>query len=307
MKRLILVTGSEGLVGSRFVKISKFKKFLFCPKLPEFDITNLQDVKDIISSYNFSVVINFAAFTDVNKAEEERGDKNGSCWQVNVEGVRNLVEVVKPHQERIHYIQISTDMVFSGNASDPGPYSEDDPIEKNVSRLTWYGYTKGRGEGVVREVLGNRASIVRIIYPVRASFDKKLDYIRKPLQLFDLSKLYPLFSDQKITITYIDELCRALDKIITDNIKGTFHICSNDTTTPYELISEVVRITRSKSDKVRPIMLDDFLQKNGLALYRYPRFGGLLVRNTEKLLEFKFSSWKKIVNELISQGLGKPR
>ncbi len=305
MKGLILVTGSEGLVGSRFVETSKRKNFLHYPKQVEFDITNPNEVKDLISSYNFCAVVNFAAFTDVGRAEEERGNKNGLYWQVNVEGVRNLVQAVRPCLERIHYIQISTDMVFSGGSEDPGPYKEEHPIEEDLSKLTWYGYTKGQGEKVVRDVLGNRASIVRIIYPVRAKFDGKLDYIRKPLKLFDSGSLYPLFSDQQISITFIDELCGVLDKIIIGNIRGVFHISSRDQTTPFELISEVIEKTRERSDGLKPIVLNNFLAQNSFPEYRYPHFGGLSVNNTEKKLGFKFSTWREIVANLVLQGLGK--
>lgn len=304
MKGLILVTGSEGLVGSRFVEISKRKNFLHFPKQVEFDITNPNEVENILSSYNFSAIVNFAAYTDVGRAEEERGNKDGICWQVNVEGVRNLVEAVKSHRERIHFIQISTDMVFSGNSEDPGPYREDHTIEENLDILTWYGYTKGQAEKTVRKVLGDHASIVRIIYPVRANFPDKLDYIRKPLKLYDTGSLYPLFTDQQISITYIDELCKFLDKIIIDNLRGIFHVSSKDITTPYDLISEVIEKTRSKSNVVNPITLDKFLMEKGFPQFRYPHFGGLSVAQTEQKLGIRFSNWNQIVDELVAQGLG---
>jgi len=127
MKNLILVTGSEGLVGSRFVEISQRKNFLHLPKEVELDITDKSEIKAVIESYNFSAVVNFAAFTNVGKAEEEKDDKEGDCWQVNVEGVRNFTEAIKPHKERIHFIQISTDMVFPGSLEDPGAYEETIP------------------------------------------------------------------------------------------------------------------------------------------------------------------------------------
>ncbi len=305
MKGLILVIGSEGLVGSRFVETSERKNFLHLPKEVELDITNKSDIQNILSSYSFSAVVNFAAFTDVNKAEEERGDKNGKCWQVNVEGVKNLVEAIKPHRGRIHFIQISTDMVFSGSSEDPGPYAEDREPEKDLNEVTWYGYTKGQGEKVVRDILGQSATILRIIYPVRASFPAKLDYIRKLLSLYDEGKLYSLFSDQQITITFIDEACRALDAIIIGDIKGTFHASSSDVTTPYNLISEVLKKTRGKINVVDPISLDDFLKDRDVPVYRYPRFGGLDTSETEGKLDLKFSTCRQMIEELVKQGLGK--
>lgn len=304
MKGLILVTGSEGLVGSRFVEISKRKNFLHYPKQVEFDITNPNDVKNILDSYNFSAVVNFAAFTDVNKAEGERGDKNGTCWQVNVEGAKNLTKAVRPHLERIHFIQISTDMVFSGSADDAGPYKEDHPPEEDLNKLTWYGYTKGQAEGVVNEVLGKRASIIRIIYPVRAKFEEKLDYIRKPLQLFDSGNLYPLFSDQQISITFIDELSKFLDMMIINNLRGIFHAGSKDLITPYKLISEVIEKCRGVNNPIGSITLRDFVKEKNLPEYRYPQFGGLSVDQSEEIANMRFSKCGEIITELIKQGLG---
>src|SRR3989337_3158858 len=115
MKNLILVVGSEGMVGSRFVEISQRKNCLHLPKQIELDITNKSEIKAMLASYNFSAVVNFAAYTDVAGAESQRGDKKADCWQINVEGVRNLSESIKPYKEKIHFIHISTDMVFPGS------------------------------------------------------------------------------------------------------------------------------------------------------------------------------------------------
>jgi hypothetical protein len=54
-------------------------------------------------------------------------------------------------------------------------------------------------------------SILRIIYPVRTKFEIKLDFLRKPLALFDEGKLYPLFADQKISVSFIDEIVEILE------------------------------------------------------------------------------------------------
>jgi len=304
MKGLILVTGSEGLVGSRFVEISERKNFLHLPKQIEFDITDKSEVKAIISSFNFSAIVNFAAYTDVGKAEEERGNENGLCWQVNVEGVRNLAEAVAPHKAKIHLIHISTDMVFPGSKMDPGPYLENHPLNHDLSQLTWYGYTKAEGEKAVRDVLGEYATILRLIYPVRASFEGKLDYLRKPLSLYDEGKLYPLFPDQQVSITYIDEACKVLDKIIIDNHRGTFHASSRDTANPHQLVTYMLEKTRDLKDSIAATTLDDFLQKSGAFAYRYPKYGGLNTDITAHKLGIKFSSWREIVDKLVAQGLG---
>jgi dTDP-4-dehydrorhamnose reductase len=305
MKGLILVTGSEGLVGSRYIEISKRKNFLHYPTQIEFDITNPDEVGKILSSYNFSAVVNFAAYTDISRAEEERGNKDGVCWQVNVEGTRNLAEAVAPLKGRIHFIHISTDMVFSGSEDDPGAYKEDHPQETDLNKLTWYGYTKMEAEKVVSSVLGDSASILRITYPVRANFEGKLDFLRKPLALYDQGKLYPIFKNQKISTSFIDEVCQVIDKIIIEGHKGIFHAASSDVTTPYQAISYMLEKTRGVTNVVKPIILEEIIEKNQLPVYRYPKYGGLSVTNTEQKLGMKFRNWRQIVEVLISQGLGK--
>ena len=85
--------------------------------------------------------------------------------------------------------------------------------------------------------MGKERTILRLVYPVRAKYSPKLDYLRKPLSLFDQGKLYPLFSDQQVTITFIDEACLALGKIIDGKLFGIFHASTPDLSTPFKLVS----------------------------------------------------------------------
>ncbi|MCH7641093.1 sugar nucleotide-binding protein [Patescibacteria group bacterium] len=302
MKSLILVTGSTGFVGSRFVELYPRKNNLHFPRRFEFDITSFPQVRDLISNYNFRAVVNFASYTDVGAAEDQRDDKKGSCWQINVEGTRNLVRSINPN--KVHFIQISTDYVFPGSKEDPGPYSEFHLPGKDSPKLTWYGYTKAEAERVIKNSLGEQATILRLIYPVRASFKDKLDYLRKPLQLYDEGKLYPMFTDQQISLTYIDEACSALNKITVEGTKGVLHASSRDVTTPYEIVSYLIERARGKKNAVKTATLDEFLQKVDNPV-RYPKFGGLKVEETEKKIGMTFSTWREIVDKLVSQGIGK--
>ena len=301
MKGLILVTGSTGLVGSRFVELYPQKNFLHLPTEVAFDITNPDQIRDLLSRYKFSAVINFAAFTDVGAAEKQRGDKNGSCYKVNVDGPRIFAEAINPIITNL--IHISTDMVFPGSEENKGPYSEYHEPETDSNKLTWYGFTKAEGERAVKSILDEKATILRLIYPVRAKFTGKLDYLRKPLQLFDEGKLYPMFSDQQVSICFIDEACKAINKIITGNHTGTYHAASSDTTTPHELVSYLIEKARGKKNAAVKSSLDEFLKKVDNPV-RYPKYGGLKVEETQNALKMKFSSWREIIDKLIAQGLG---
>ncbi|MFH1864071.1 MAG: sugar nucleotide-binding protein, partial [bacterium] len=289
---------SSGLVGSRFVELYSQKYNLLTPEYPQVDITKKDDVDKLLEKEKPDAIVHLAAYTTVGEGEKQRDDKNGDCWKINVIGTQNLVSSLDPNKTQC--IHISTDMVFGGSAEDPGPYSEDHLPESDASKLTWYGYTKAEAEREVRKYLGDNSTIVRIIYPVRAKYDLKLDYLRKPLSLFDEGKLYPLFNDQQVSIAFIDEVALALDKIIERNFKGTFHVSSKDTTTPYELISYLIEKARGKVGVVKLSSLKDFLKTTDNPV-RYPMYGGLRTEKTQETLGMKFRSWKEIVDEIVRQ------
>lgn len=286
----VLVVGASGMVGSRFVELYRSEYELLTPESGELNLLDKAGIKYFIEKEKPNVVVNFAAYTNVSEAENQRGNKNGDCWKINVEGVRNLLDAVDP--EKTQFIQISTDMVFSGLEDDPGPYKEGHLPETDSDKLTWYGYAKAEAERLIEKKLGDRATILRIIYPVRKVFDRKLDYLRAPLAKFKTGKLYPLFSDQQVSITFIDEACETLGRIVEGNYRGIFHASSIDITTPYELISKY--ISRAEGRRVdlesRPL---------GNLAGRYPPKGGLDVKQTERALDMKFSTTDEIIDKLL--------
>jgi dTDP-4-dehydrorhamnose reductase len=286
----VLVTGASGLVGSRFIELFKNKYDFVTPEYPQFDLTDRENVFSTVNDVNPNVVVNFAAYTNVSEAENQRGDENLACYKINVEGIRNLVSTVS---STTHFIQISTDMIFPGSESDPGPYDENHPTNFNENELTWYGYTKNLAEKRV-------STILRLIYPVNPKYDLKLDYLKKPLSLFDQGKLYPMFTDQQVSIVLVDKVAEALDKIIEGNKKGVFHASSNDTSTPFDLISYLLEKARGVKNIVKQASLSEFIKTVDNSV-RYPRFGGLKVEKTEKELGIKFGSWHEMIDEFVSQ------
>lgn len=296
----IYVTGSDGLVGSRFVELSSNKFNLLTPEIDELNILDKEALDSFFAKEKPDFVVNFAAHTNLNKAEDQRGDKNASCWQINVEGTKNITEMCRKHG--VFLVHISTDNVFSGSKDDQGPYSEGHKIETDSSKLTWYGFTKAEAEREVLKALGNQACILRLIYPTRAKYEKKLDYLRKPLDLFDQGKLYPMFTDQQISVTFIDEVCLAIEKIIEGKKTGPFHASSRNITTPHEIISYLIEKARGEKNTVIKLSLESFLKTVDNPV-RYPKYGGLKVEKTEKALGIKYSTWQEIVDQLVEQGL----
>jgi len=176
-------------------------------------------------------------------------------------------------------------------------------LETNEVNLTWYGWTKAAADKYVLNKLGDKASILRIIYPVRAKFIGKLDYLRKSLKLFDENKLHPLFTDQQISLTFIDEAVHALDLIVNRDLPGVFHASSPDTTTPYEIVSYLISKARNYKGELDKVTLGEFLKQTGSSVMRYPKYGGLEVKKTQQELGLHFSGWREIVDRLVSQGI----
>ena len=297
----ILVTGATGLVGSRFVELLSSKYEFITPLYPEFDLTNKESIEKVFSARTPDVVVHLAAYTNVSQAENQKDNKEGDCWKINVEGTRNLVSFINP--KKTHLIHISTDYVFPGSKENPGPYPEDTIPESDSNKVTWYGFSKTEAEREVNKVLGEDRTILRIIYPVRAKYDLKADYLRKPLSLFDQGKLYPMFTDQQVNISFIDEVSNVLDKIITNKLHGTFHCCSRDLTTPFDLITYLIEKARGVKNAVKPTNLDEFIKNTNSSEVRYPKFGGLLTKKTQETLGIKFSSSREIIDKLVKQGI----
>lgn len=291
----LLVTGSNGLVGSHFVENYKNldNNIILTPSSNELDITDQQSVEDFFKLNQPDVVIHFAAFTDVSKAEEQRNNKNAPCWIVNVEGTAKLIQACN---DQTYFIFISTDVVFPGSKENPGPYSEDYPIEENPDLLSWYGYTKSEAEKLVKNL--KKTAILRIANPVRARYEDKLDYARKIIKLYDSGKLYPLFNDQYLTLTYINEVTETLNILLEKRSTGIFHVSSTNVFTPYKLANFLIEKARGKRNSATPISIESFLKDNPS---RYPQYGGLKVDQTQKELNLKFMRWEEIIEDLAKQ------
>ena len=284
----ILVTGASGMVGSRFVETYPDRKNLLTPDLDVFDLTRPESVSAYFSNHSdITAVINLAAYTNVSEGQKQKGDKASLCYQLNVVGTQNLIDQIK--DKDVYLIHISTDMVFPGDAADPGPYAEDHPLNPDENRLTWYGYTKALAERIATSSLPS-AAILRLIYPVVASYELKLDYLRAPLAYYEKNKnLYPVFDDQKMNITAVDEICLCLNRLLETRFTGVFHTGSADITTPYEIMVQLFDLVYGHHDMVKPGKTDPT---------RYPQFGGLLNQETEKHLGIHFSTSAEIVARL---------
>lgn len=252
-KPKVFGTGLSGMIGSRLVELYHDElDFINLDITTGVDITDSDLVASALAETPGSTVIHLAAYTDVSKAYAETGNQSGLVYRVNVAGTRNIAAACRRHG---HYlIHISTDFVFDGVNPPAGGYTETDrphPIE-------WYGQTKYWAE---EEILksGCRAVICRTAFPYRAKFDLKLDLIRKIAANLKNKTLMPMFSDQIITPTFIDDLCRVLKIFIDKKPVGIYHVVGSTSLSPLELAQKIAAVL-AISGPVKPGNFKDFLK-----------------------------------------------
>ncbi len=232
-KQKLIVTGLSGLIGSRFQELYGHKfDFTSLDLSTGIDITDAQKVDQAIASSPADHLLHLAAFTDVNTAYQQKANKDGLCYQVNVVGTQNLANSAKKHSK--YFIHVSTDFVFDGTKKKP--YTEEDkkcPIE-------WYGQTKAQAEEVVENTLDKRFySILRTSFPFRSSFKPKPDIVRNIIQGLEKDNLKPMFTDHYLTPTFVDDLCKVFFMFTLKRPHGIWHATGSTSLTDFELATAI--------------------------------------------------------------------
>lgn len=293
-----LVIGASSLTGSRFLELAEGEIF----PADKFDIADPDQVKKALENFPGKYVLNFAGLTNVDEIEKNRPqnpndqkelDQN-SAYRVNVIGTKNLIQACLELKK--FPIFISTGFVFDG---EDGPYSEDDPIASSVDQVGWYAWTKILAEKAVKDS-GIDSLTTRISYPYRAEFPGKLDFARSILKVYDEFKegkrdsIYPMFADQTLTPTLIDDLPEALLTLVNQNATGIYHVSSPEIITPYDFCLELLRVARNVENPEQVIKKGSIVEFQKL----HPEISKRPVKGGEKCdkiiaLGFNPTSWKE--------------
>ncbi len=249
MKKII-VFGSNGLVGSKFLQISSKMFSVSAPSSYELDILDKDKVLEFLREKDAGVVINFAAYTDVEEAEKQKGSKESLSYQINAVGAKNVADAAKILAK--HLIHISTEYVFDGEKND-SPYTEED----NPNPINWYGQTKYFGE---QFVLGSGClyTIVRISMPYSSYYKNKTDIARFFLTQLNQGNQIKAVKDQNITPTLTDDIAKALIVLVKKKQQGIYHVSSKNYTTPFDFAKLIARTFNLNSTLIIPILLDEY-------------------------------------------------
>ncbi len=268
----IAVIGAGSMIGSRFCELTKQDFELIEADLSvgvKIDITNFSSVERFFKVYDFDWLILFSAFTDVDGAEEQRQRFDGPCWLINVEGTTNVAKLCDKFKRKLIYF--STDFIFKG---DSGPYSETSQPAESADEISWYGWTKLEGE---RRIFSTNCQflIARISYPFRANFAPKTDFVRNILSRLTADSLYPMYTDQFLTPTFIDDIVLALTTLIKANQEGIFNVVDCTTLSAYEAACEIAKVFNLAPNQIKKGSLQESLKLNP-HLPKRPLKGGLL-------------------------------
>lgn len=281
----ILITGSTGQLGQCLNdKIPRdWIRFLFDSSM--LNITDEQQVMDVVKELNPDVIVNCAAYTAVDKAEvdEEHADS------VNSSGPSNLASAAKCVGAK--FIHISTDYVFNGLSSIP--YKESDETDP----LGVYGRTKLKGEKRVVEILPE-AVVIRTAW-VFSEYGN--NFLKTMLRLGQDRDVLGVVSDQYGCPTYAGDIAKAIISLIDANAGGgIYHYCGNSTVSWHQFAEEIFRQAVEQNKLVRAPVVNAITTEQYPTPAARPAFSTL---STEKIqqLGIQPSDWQSAISTVLGK------
>lgn len=238
----IVVTGVNGQLGYDVVRELNKRKYteVFGIDINELDLTDRNAVKVYMSNINPDVIIHCAAYTAVDKAE----DNNDLCYDVNVNGTRYLVESARNLNAK--FVYISTDYVFSGEKASEYLVS-DIPNPKSV-----YGKTKYLGE--VETQKHDKYFIIRISWVFGKNGN---NFIKTMLRLSNEKEMLNIVSDQIGSPTYTYDLSKLIVDMIETDKYGIYHATNEGVCSWFEFAQKIFEYS-DIDIKLNPILTEQY-------------------------------------------------
>ena len=243
----IALLGANGQLGSEFrsffqeLRDSRFE--LFAYTRANMDLTDKESIRQTLDNLKPDVVINAAAFTDVDSAESDLSDN----LKVNYEAVTTLVNILSKTSARL--IHFSTDYVFSSSTL---KYFK---INDEVCPINKYGEAKSKAEKYLREVLPESSTIIRTAWLYGKS---KKNFVNKIHLKAKSHEEISVVNDQFGQPTWTKDLVSATFEIIQKEMKhGIYHVTGNNVISRFQLACQIYELSGSDSSKITEISSDD--------------------------------------------------
>jgi len=259
VQKNVLVTGGNGQLGNelrRNTTLHENNLRFFFTDVAELDITNADSVDRFVEENSIKYIINCAAYTAVDKAE----DDVELCYKINRDAVKNLAIAANKYGAKV--IHVSTDYVFDGTKTTS--YVETDP----TSPKSVYGQSKMEGEQILLEYCPESA-IIRTawLYSIYGN-----NFVKTMIRLGHERSELNVVADQTGTPTNAGDLAKAILRIIdfsetNDFVAGIYHYSNMGVTTWYDFTLAIHRDAEIKDCKVNPITTDMYPTKATRPMY----------------------------------------
>ena len=289
----ILVTGANGQLGNEMRIVSKRSsdRYIFTD-VEELDITNRDAVMNFVKENDIKVVVNCAAYTNVDKAE----DDEATAELINAQAVKHLAEACKSNNATL--IHISTDYVFGGNEGNT-PRTEDEPVNPTGA----YGRTKLHGEQTIQEV-GCNYLIIRTAW-LYSEFGNNFVKTMRRLSS-ERDKLNVVF-DQIGTPTYALDLANVIMRFIeilkkennyqlstvNSQLFGVYHFSNEGVISWYDFAKEICELSGKECD-IQPCHSNEFPSK-----VKRPSYSVLDKTKIKNKLNITIPHWKESLKKCI--------
>ena len=241
----ILITGSNGQLGNEMQQAAvRFPDFNYIyTDVAELDICDKSALDAFVKSNNVNVIVNCAAYTAVDKAE----DDVELCYKINRDAVRNIAEVAT--ENKVKVVHVSTDYVFDG--TNYLPYTEDMP----VCPATVYGKSKLEGEQALLE--NCRESVILRTAWLYSSFGN--NFVKTMIKLGNERDSLGVIFDQVGTPTYAADLADAILQLLSNEtfVPGIYHFSDEGVCSWYDFTKTIHRMANITCD-VKPIETKDY-------------------------------------------------
>lgn len=286
----ILATGANGQVTTALSRLHTPGIEIVKVGRPELDIVDKKSVVAAIRRYRPDIVVNPAAYTAVDKAEDHQAD----AFAANERGAANVARAAA--EAGLPVIHLSTDYVFSGN--DDGAYAEDDA----VGPTGVYGASKLAGERAVAEA-NARHVILRTAWvysPWGANF------VRTMLRLAGDRDVVRVVADQHGTPTYAPDIAEAIARVSSEVLEhdssdhvGVFHMTAEGHTTWAGFAAEIFRVSAELSGptaQVEPITTSEYPTPA-----RRPANSRLSTAKFKTIFGHEMGDWRKGVRACVTE------
>jgi len=241
----VLIVGANGMLGSDLCQVFQKSGYDVCATTREsFDITNTQQVEDFFKNREFDLVINSAAYTKVDDAE----NNSELAFLINEKGASNLAKVT--NNKNIPIIYISTDYVFDGKKDKPYLVSDE------TNPINVYGASKLAGE---KETIKQNKKY----YIVRTSWlygKNGKNFVDTMISLAKNKDTIKVVDDQFGCPTWTFELAVAIKDLFENNNKfSTYQICGAGSCSWYEFAKEIFSL-KNIDINVVPVHTKDFMR-----------------------------------------------